>query len=239
MHVVMQQNCRIVDVGIVISVLTNQGEHFLQNDYIKRSVAKQNLSPYQVMKAAKGIQGSALQALQSVFDHQRSLDDSSSTMLGPKSQHGLGSRGVVSNSGERGSGRSSTTIARGATARPLGTRLIKTALASSADATDIALQGQALFNLKDSRKGDRERAGFRKFKFEDAGRREQPQDVEVDMVKYFREDLHRKLLSPDFKKQIDGLELLQKVFFIDCVPQMEYSGFQLDVILCFGAFTVF
>jgi hypothetical protein len=30
------------------------------------------------------------------------------------------------------------------------------------------------------------------------------------MVKYFREDLHRKLLSPDFKKQIDGLELLQK-----------------------------
>jgi cytoskeleton-associated protein 5 len=58
--------------------------------------------------------------------------------------------------------------------------------------------------------GDRERAGFRKFKFEDAGRREQPQDVEVDMVKYFREDLHRKLLSPDFKKQIDGLELLQK-----------------------------
>jgi cytoskeleton-associated protein 5 len=65
--------------------------------------------------------------------------------------------------------------------------------------------------------GDRERAGFRKFKFEDAGRREQPQDVEVDMVKYFREDLHRKLLSPDFKKQIDGLELLQKVFFIDYV----------------------
>jgi cytoskeleton-associated protein 5 len=65
----------------------------------------------QVMKAAKGIQGSALQALQSVFDHQRSLDDSGSTMLGPKS----GSR-VVSNSGERGSGRSSTTLTRGATA---------------------------------------------------------------------------------------------------------------------------
>jgi hypothetical protein len=37
------------------------------------------------------------------------------------------------------------------------------------------------------------------------------------MVKYFREDLHRKLLSPDFKKQIDGLELLQKVFLIDYV----------------------
>jgi hypothetical protein len=59
------------------------------------------------------------------------------------------------------------------------------------------------------------------------------------MVKYFREDLHRKLLSPDFKKQIDGLELLQKVFFIDYVCLKWSSGFQLDVILCFGAFTVF
>lgn len=39
-------------------------------------------------------------------------DDSGSIMLGPKS----GSRGVVSGSGERGSGRSSTTLARGATA---------------------------------------------------------------------------------------------------------------------------
>ncbi len=32
--------------------------------------------------------------------------------------------------------------------------------------------------------GDRERAGFRKFKFEDAGRREQPQDVEVKMINF-------------------------------------------------------
>jgi hypothetical protein len=32
--------------------------------------------------------------------------------------------------------------------------------------------------------GDRERAGFRKFKFEDAGRREQPQDVEVNMINF-------------------------------------------------------
>lgn len=79
--IVMQENCRIVDVGIVISVLTNQGEHFLHNDYIKTSVAKQDLSPYQVMKAAKGIQGSALQALQSVFDHQRSLGKCKETHL--------------------------------------------------------------------------------------------------------------------------------------------------------------
>lgn len=32
-----------------------------------------------------------------------------------------------------------------------------------------------------------------------------------DMMKYFREDLHRRLLSTDFKKQIEGLEMLQKV----------------------------
>ncbi|XP_062103962.1 protein MOR1-like [Humulus lupulus] len=31
-----------------------------------------------------------------------------------------------------------------------------------------------------------------------------------DLMKYFREDLHRRLLSIDFKKQIDGLEMLQK-----------------------------
>jgi hypothetical protein len=68
------------------------------------------------------------------------------------------------------------------------------------------------YKLTLKKKGDRERAGLQKFKFEDAERREQPQDVEVDMVKYSREDLHCNLLSPDFKKQIDGLELLQQFF---------------------------
>lgn len=34
------------------------------------------------------------------------------------------------------------------------------------------------------------------------------------MMKYFREDLHRRLLSVDFKKQVDGLEMLHKVFFL-------------------------
>lgn len=35
--------------------------------------------------------------------------------------------------------------------------------------------------------------------------------LQNDMMKYFREDLHRRLLSIDFKKQVDGLEMLQKV----------------------------
>lgn len=36
--------------------------------------------------------------------------------------------------------------------------------------------------------------------------------MQNDMMKYFREDLHRRLLSTDFKRQVDGLEMLQKVF---------------------------
>lgn len=38
--------------------------------------------------------------------------------------------------------------------------------------------------------------------------------MQNDMMKYFREDLHRRLLSADFKKQVDGLEMLQKVLFL-------------------------
>lgn len=33
-------------------------------------------------------------------------------------------------------------------------------------------------------------------------------------MKYFREDLHRRLLSTDFKKQVDGIEMLQKVLLL-------------------------
>ncbi|XP_020521683.1 protein MOR1 isoform X2 [Amborella trichopoda] len=77
-------------------------------------------------------------------------------------------------------------------------------------AQDFTIQGMALFNLKDSSKEDRERLIIRKHKFEEP-RLEQIQDLENDIVKYFREDLHKQLLSTDFKKQVDGLELLQKV----------------------------
>ena len=36
--------------------------------------------------------------------------------------------------------------------------------------------------------------------------------MQNDMMKYFREDLQRRMLSTDFKKQVEGLEMLQKVF---------------------------
>ncbi|KAK8641657.1 hypothetical protein V6N13_011041 [Hibiscus sabdariffa] len=72
----------------------------------------------------------------------------------------------------------------------------------------ISVQSQALLNVKDSNKEERERL-VRRAKFEEL-RIEQIQELENDIMKYFREDLHRRLLSTDFKKQVDGLEMLQK-----------------------------
>ncbi|OAY83553.1 protein MOR1 isoform X1 [Ananas comosus] len=74
---------------------------------------------------------------------------------------------------------------------------------------DVSVQLQALFNIRDSNKEERERLVVRRFKFEEP-RPEQIQDLEYDLMKHFREDLSRRLLCADFKKQVDGLELLQK-----------------------------
>ncbi|XP_050288115.1 protein MOR1 isoform X4 [Quercus robur] len=91
---------------------------------------------------------------------------------------------------------------------------------------DIAVQSQALLNVKDSSKEDRERMVVRRFKFEEP-RIEQIQDLENDMMRYFREDLHRRLLSTDFKKQVDGLEMLQKA-----LPSMTKEIIEvLDILL--------
>ncbi|XP_057424605.1 protein MOR1 [Lotus japonicus] len=95
---------------------------------------------------------------------------------------------------------------RAVSSRVGATKLTK---AESISVQDIAVQSQALLNIKDSNKEDRERVVVRRYKFEDP-RIEQIQDLENDMMKYFREDLHRRLLSADFKKQVDGLEMLQK-----------------------------
>ncbi|KAK1406613.1 hypothetical protein QVD17_42075 [Tagetes erecta] len=74
---------------------------------------------------------------------------------------------------------------------------------------DINIQSQALLNVRDSNKDERERIVVRRFKFEEL-RLEQIQDLENDLMKFFREDLHRRLLSTDFKKQVDGIEMLQR-----------------------------
>lgn len=49
------------------------------------------------------------------------------------------------------------------------------------------------------------------------------------MMRYFREDLHRRLLSADFKKQVDGLEILQKVLFFLILSKL--CAFQLLTVL--------
>ncbi|KAK6149887.1 hypothetical protein DH2020_017412 [Rehmannia glutinosa] len=91
---------------------------------------------------------------------------------------------------------------------------------------DINIQSQALLNVKDSNKDDRERMVVRRFKFEEL-RLEQIQDLENDVMKYFREDLHRRLLSTDFKKQVDGIEMLQKA-----LPSMGRELIEvLDILL--------
>ncbi|GER25405.1 microtubule organiziation 1 family protein [Striga asiatica] len=91
---------------------------------------------------------------------------------------------------------------------------------------DINIQSQALFNIKDSNKDDRERMVVRRFKFEEL-RLEQVQDLENDVMRYFREDLHRRLLSADFKKHVDGIEMLQKA-----LPSMGREFVEvLDIIL--------
>ncbi|CAI0546153.1 unnamed protein product [Linum tenue] len=93
-------------------------------------------------------------------------------------------------------------------------------------AHDRAVQAQALLNIKDSNKDERERIVVRRFKFEDP-RLEQIQDLEADMTRYFREDLHMRLLSTDFKKQVDGLDLLQKA-----LPSIKKEVIEvLDILL--------
>lgn len=55
-------------------------------------------------------------------------------------------------------------------------------------------------------------------------------------MKYFREDLHRRLSSPDFKKQVDGLEMLQKVFgyfFHHCKLLFEHINVLLNLTFIF------
>ncbi|GKA64017.1 protein MOR1 isoform X1, partial [Tanacetum coccineum] len=58
---------------------------------------------------------------------------------------------------------------------------------------------------------ERERIVVRRFKFEEL-RLEQVQDLESDLMRYFREDLHRRLLSTDFKSTVDDIEMLQGHF---------------------------
>ncbi|XP_057847026.2 protein MOR1 isoform X2 [Cryptomeria japonica] len=163
-----------------------------------------------ITKSLKDLQGPVLSA---VLERQRSagalqeVPESSrvtTSNVGSRTGSKIG-KPSVNVSGDRPSSRHGQ---RTTGSKPAQVKVSKQAAAVAAQ--DLAVQGQALFNLKDSNKEDRVRLIPRKHKFEEP-RPEQIQEIENDVMRYFREDLHRRLLSPDFKKQIDGLELLQKV----------------------------
>ncbi|XP_024030608.1 protein MOR1 [Morus notabilis] len=157
-----------------------------------------------VEKIVKDIHGPALALVLERFRpnvvFQESFEPAKASSTGPISR-GLTKAGKSSSNGVLKPGN------KAIPSRIAGTKASRPESVTSLQ--DIAVQTQALLNVKDSNKEDRERMVVRRFKFEEP-RIEQIQDLENDMMKYFREDLHRRLLSTDFKKQVDGLEMLQK-----------------------------
>nr|XP_016483425.1 PREDICTED: protein MOR1-like [Nicotiana tabacum] len=159
-----------------------------------------------VSKNLKDIQGPALAivverlrpygVLQETFDLGRTSSTGTTSKVGSKTGKSTGPAERASRHGNRAGA-----------SRAIPTRNSRQETLMSVQ--DISVQSQALINVKDSHKGERERIVVRRFKFEEP-RLEQIQDLETDLMKYFREDLHRRLLSTDFKKQVDGIEMLQK-----------------------------
>ncbi|XP_077250058.1 protein MOR1-like isoform X3 [Tasmannia lanceolata] len=161
--------------------------------------------PEAVTKCLKDLHGPALALvlerlkpavlLQEASESTRTgLTSKSSTMIGKSATNGCGDRAPK----------------HGGRAVPPRAPQTKVSRSGSiVSVQDLAVQSQALLNIKESNKEDRERTIIRRVKFEEP-RLEQIQELESDLMKYFREDLHRRLLSTDFKKQVDGLELLQK-----------------------------
>ncbi|KAJ3669121.1 hypothetical protein LUZ60_011071 [Juncus effusus] len=91
---------------------------------------------------------------------------------------------------------------------------------------DLAVQSGPLFNISNSNKEKRERSFAHKFKFDDI-RPEQLQQLENDILKHVREDVSQRLLSKDFKKQVDGIDILQKALASSGKEMIEL----LDILL--------
>eukprot|EP00252_Welwitschia_mirabilis_P027944 TRINITY_DN9838_c0_g1_i1.p1 TRINITY_DN9838_c0_g1~~TRINITY_DN9838_c0_g1_i1.p1 ORF type:complete len:2078 (+),score=475.99 TRINITY_DN9838_c0_g1_i1:649-6234(+) len=154
-------------------------------------------------KGLKDLQGAAFAAVLERHRFAEVPDLRASTSITNTRNAGKNAKAGTNSAGERPPSRSG--LRAGNTRGNI--KVLKQA--TSVAVQDLAVQGQALFNTKDSKKEDRERQFSRKHKFEEP-RPEQTQEIENDITKYFREDLHRRLLSPDFKKQVEGLEMLQK-----------------------------
>ncbi|KAL8467970.1 hypothetical protein ACS0TY_031278 [Phlomoides rotata] len=172
-----------------------------------------------VTKNLRDIQGSALaivvERLKPYGSFQENFESGRST------SSSLASKGSLKTAKSNGAARPGSRAAPSRTVTTKGSRQ-----ESIMSVQDINIQSQALFNVKDSNKDDRERMVVRRFKFEEL-RLEQIQDLENDVMKYFREDLHRRLLSTDFKKQVDAIEMLQKA-----LPSMRRELIEvLDILL--------
>ncbi|GER36495.1 microtubule organiziation 1 family protein [Striga asiatica] len=161
--------------------------------------------PDMVMKNLKDIQGSALAIVVERLKHHGAFHESIES--GRSISASVSSKNTSKFGKSNGYGDRSRHGTRAAPSRAVPTKGSRQETVMSIQ--DINIQSQALFNIKDSNKDDRERMVVRRFKFEEL-RLEQIQDLENDVMRYFREDLHRRLLSTDFKKQVDGIEMLQK-----------------------------
>ncbi|CAO2842672.1 unnamed protein product [Amaranthus hypochondriacus] len=164
--------------------------------------------PELVMKNLKDIQGSAVAIVVEKlkpYGAVPELHDSShvnSTASLPKSS----ARGGKINSNATGD-RASKHGIRSVSSRSAPMKNSRTELITSVH--DIAIQSQPLLNIKDSNKEDRERIVVRRYKFEEP-RLEQIQDLETGIIRFFRDDLSKRLLSTDFKKHVDGIEMLHR-----------------------------
>lgn len=164
--------------------------------------------PETVTKNLKDIQGQALSVLVDKLTPHGAvpeLNDSAqavSTTSLPRSSARVGKAGI-----NAPADRLPKHGAKSISSRAIPTRSSRAESIMSVN--DIAVQSQPLLNIKDSNKEDRERFVVRRYKFEEP-RLEQIQDLENGISKYFREDLSRRLLSTDFKKHVDGIEMLHR-----------------------------
>jgi cytoskeleton-associated protein 5 len=160
--------------------------------------------PEMVTKNMRDIQGPALAI---VMERLKPYGGFQDTFTSAKTATGQAAKAGSKIGKSNGHGGAAKPGSRTASSRAVSTKGSRSD--SILSVQDITVQSQALLNVKDSNKDDRERMVVRRFKFEEI-RLEQIQDLENDIMKYFREDLHRRLLSADFKKQVDGIEMLQK-----------------------------
>ncbi|CAM6101171.1 unnamed protein product [Calypogeia fissa] len=162
-------------------------------------------------KAIKSVQGPGMLVLLGLMDRYRVSGDSAGGKESSSVENSKGGPAAAAAAsktpGTRNSARGSAVRSASTSRGSVGAKVPKADAVAAA--LDASVQGQALLNLRDCHKEEREKPTIRRGKFEEP-RDDQIQDVENDLVKFFREDVHRRLLSPDFRKQVEGVDILQR-----------------------------